>query len=657
MGVILRIKGWRSRGLRCPDQDVNLIRTGNSCFAVSLLQMPNGTGKTTTLNLLRAALSGSLEQRATDRPEVVRSYRCIEPLGETGEFVLELMLDERLLTIKMNFNFASGTVAYETIQPSGHTRGFHPPVALRRFLREGFVNFFVFDGELASNLLDANHTNAQDAIEDLFQLPLFTRVKDAVADHWLKSVGDSATETKGLTRRRNRVATLEDRLADLRKERKQALAEYSELNDEDSRLHRQFDERLRQQSRFADRVRAATAAASEAEAAVTAKNAILLDHIRRPHALTRHFSNSLLAFKDNLDRVRLPESAAREFFEELSREDVCVCGRDIGATEQLCIRERAAQYLGSDEVGRINAIKSDIESYVGNITHDAFATTKTILDDLARCRRDRQTMINELELAQRDAVGEDPELKSVRDKLTALSARIKAKQAELSAFDDNDEQKNDAQTTGIKVLERRLKEASKKLDEMRHTMDMKRRKELLDGILDEALVRARLQLNSAVVRSTNERIAELMPFNSIFVSDIDRCLRLEHRAGGSVGETMCVAYAFLSTIFTMTQHDLPFVVDSPANPIDIAVRREVAALLPKLSNQLIAFTISAERQGFLDRLEKAAQCPVQYITLYRTTHVTTGTVPEAPNSVVRTRDGVMVLDRAYFRAFHVEGED
>ena len=53
----IEIAGWRGEGLRCPDIAVDLVRDGR-IPQVSLVQMPNGTGKTTTLELLNATLNG-----------------------------------------------------------------------------------------------------------------------------------------------------------------------------------------------------------------------------------------------------------------------------------------------------------------------------------------------------------------------------------------------------------------------------------------------------------------------------------------------------------------------------------------------------------------------------------------------------------------------
>ena len=52
MTTTLRILGWKAKGLRCPDHEIELLGGRDRLFGVSLIQMPNGTGKTTTLELL-----------------------------------------------------------------------------------------------------------------------------------------------------------------------------------------------------------------------------------------------------------------------------------------------------------------------------------------------------------------------------------------------------------------------------------------------------------------------------------------------------------------------------------------------------------------------------------------------------------------------------
>ena len=178
MATVLRILGWKSVGLRCPDHEIDFCSGRDQPFPISLIQMPNGTGKTTTLELLRAALSGSLDEIQDSAS--VKEFRKPGAENERGEFMLRLEHDKRRLTVLLEFDFEMGCADYKTTWGDGQVPGFSPPLQLRRFLNEKFVNFFVFDGELADDLRDTKKTDAQKAIESLFQVDLLDRMKKSV---------------------------------------------------------------------------------------------------------------------------------------------------------------------------------------------------------------------------------------------------------------------------------------------------------------------------------------------------------------------------------------------------------------------------------------------------------------------------------------------
>ncbi len=75
----IEILGWESKGLRSVDYKVDFDKTQDSVYSASLLQMPNGTGKTTTLNLIRTALSGEADNGSWT-PEQTR--RLCKPTPE-----------------------------------------------------------------------------------------------------------------------------------------------------------------------------------------------------------------------------------------------------------------------------------------------------------------------------------------------------------------------------------------------------------------------------------------------------------------------------------------------------------------------------------------------------------------------------------------------
>ena len=183
MPTTLRILGWKAEGLRCPDHEVDCRDSHGQPFGVSLIQMPNGTGKTTTLSLLRAALSGAAENGRWSQKQV-RDLRKRDDTNTGSLFELRLAVNEKPLTIIMEFDFQSGRVNYKTTWGTGQADGFEPPLELRRFMKDDFVNFYVFDGELAGNLLDDKHTDAQQAVDTLFQVHLLSRMKEEVSRYW-----------------------------------------------------------------------------------------------------------------------------------------------------------------------------------------------------------------------------------------------------------------------------------------------------------------------------------------------------------------------------------------------------------------------------------------------------------------------------------------
>ena len=96
----LKIISWESKGLRCPDGKVNLYENGYKRF--NFIQMPNGTGKTTYLELIQYALSGYL--RFLDGSEIGKYFHVA---NSTEESFFELLVDNNSekVTFRMDFKF------------------------------------------------------------------------------------------------------------------------------------------------------------------------------------------------------------------------------------------------------------------------------------------------------------------------------------------------------------------------------------------------------------------------------------------------------------------------------------------------------------------------------------------------------------------------
>ncbi len=655
MSICIQIEGWEVEGLRCPDHSISFSNEGGEIIPITLIQMPNGTGKTTTLKLLRSALSGSAEQWD---PEVVMQFRKQTKATSSGFFQVLLRISDHKLTIRMRFDFDTGSVRYSTTYyRPGYTEGFNPPPEVKKFFNPNFVNFFVFDGELANQLLDQSSTNAQMVIEELFQLRLFQTISNRVDDYWeVETKGAGAREQRGLTKYRNEVKKIEDRLRVVREARKMvldALAQYSsELAQRKMDLESIIneDEELRKKLENAK----INMAKTTEEIKLLSSNSLMM--IRHPHALHSEWAKQLVKFKLSLDRVKLPESTAREFFEELAEEELCVCGRIISDAERKTIRERAAHYLGSDDNALLYAIKGAVADYVEDDLTTPEHDLNVTLDDLKKLVTQQQAIQNVIDSLGGD--GRDSDINDLRKRIAELDGELDYNNDILEEYDSKyNRNLPTRETKAIAVLEARKETARKKVSEITGTVKLKERGDILKSILSNAHEIAKSAINDEICINANKHIESLMPNNMIRIQKINRSLILKGQEGGSAGETLTIAYAFISSLFNRSQyHELPFIVDSPAGALDGDIRGEVAQLIPKLSKQFIAFIISTERPGFLSDLERYAGSEIQYITLFRAGPMAWEQKARKVEETNESIDGFYVPGRSFFNEFQLESE-
>ena len=666
MSTTLRILGWKAEGLRCPDHEVDCRDSQGQPFGVSLIQMPNGTGKTTTLSLLRAALSGAAENGKWS-PKQVRDLRKREDTNAGSLFELRLAVNEKPLTIIMEFDFQSGRVNYKTTWGTGQTDGFKPPLELSRFMKDDFVNFYVFDGELAGNLLSDKHTDAQQAVDTLFQVHLLNRMKEEVARYWDRETRSTTAKDKtGLTRRSNLLQQWKFRQDTLKTNKRKLERHLADIDQELASQEDKYGRLISKERNREGRLKEAEEAVKNLERQVEASALSVLDDMRNPHALSQKFAAAMTDLKSGLDRVKLPETAAREFFEELSRESECVCGRPVDEAIRTVIRKRAKQYLGSDDVSLLNAMKLDISTALGKSPEQAGEELSGKMATLSDLVKDRQNARNECDALKHEAEQSNPEVKNAGDEIRRLEKKRETVKDMLEKFDGKDRNIDLSRIStvscdnvhSISTVEEAIELLERQLAEVTGTLTLRKKRNILKKIVNNAYEKAQRDIASEVRDQANARIEEMMPHNNIRIDAIDRCLVLRDQSGGSAGETLSVGYAFLSTLFNRDgQHQLPFIVDSPANPIDYDIRPRIAEIMPSLTGQFIAFMISSEREKFLPSLKRAAGTKIQYITLFRKGARHLEEKALASPSRVETRDGFHITDEKFFESFQLDNED
>ena len=648
----IQLLGWKSHGLRCPDLNIDFT-IGGRVPKVGLLQMPNGVGKTTTLACLRAALDGSGSHWNQAK---VRDFRPLDIPSDTGTFIVQLMVnDTELLTFEMNFDFENGFVAYKTTFKMRQESGFVPPANVAMFLNPRFAKLFVFDGELAKQLLDEQGEDAGRVIDTFYQLYLLDQMKDVarseLEDHTRPRRAANPGAVDRLEREINQLTKQRDGLA-ANAERFRAT-----LTTATARigvLESEVGEQVRRHERYREQEHRAEEALTQAKQELELHLQKLASEMPDPCFVHPAFGLGLQRLAASLERLKLPGPSSKIFFTELAEEADCICGRVLDEKCRAHLRERAQEILADETSNFMNTLKADIRQ-LGGYEDGRLNERITALRAIQQRLGDAEQRKNRI----RVELSGDTEIQHRQEELEKCKADSEKAKDFLGKFDRDALEHDTAESGCRKWFERELAERIKRRAELTGTLDFKNRTDVLLRILDTARAAAHHKLKDAAVAATNQRLEKVLVHSPLRIADITTNIRLASasgmaQGGASVGQTLAIGYVFLTTLLNGTAHQFPLVVDSPAGPMDADVRREVAPLIPQLCQQFIALTISTEREGFVETLYEAADHDVKFLTAFRRTPGNEPLIAALPaTGVTQTTNGVLVEGRDYFLRFQI----
>jgi DNA sulfur modification protein DndD len=618
----VRIDGWTYENIRGGMRDVQ-IDFGGAAPRWVLVQMPNGTGKTTTMALLRAVLS---EEALS--PAVVRSFRPDDEV-ETGRFELRLYIDGRPYRLEARLHYGQGTVSYWTTRAAltggGIEEGRILPDELGRLITPEFSRLFVFDGEMAKQIRNLGMDRAATAVRTLYRLDriheLDRRVERLVTEEQARAASVSSAQTvQGLRLLETQFRTADDTYEKLKRREKELRRRIVEAEKRLVELEAARTDRIRSDDGLRTRVQQIleTQGTTEKEIIEISKRA--LGTLRNPAMIHSRVFARLRSLGNKMDRLKLPKTESAEFFQELAENAVCVCGRPIGPEERATILERAHEYLAESQISVINAMKSAVRHSEAN--------PDELMEDVKGLR---ERLRNRHQLAQQFDELEERRIESGDDVLARIQSETERTNRELK----EDKAALDLLTTRNVVVQRASgldwktnlplsKVRRDEKEEAWHTATNTRRflvrARLMRQLIQSIEASAFERLCERVRSSTNQKLATLLPNEAIRVSRIQGALeiaseRLASKSDLSEGQSLAVAYAFLTSLFEDAPYRLPFVVDSPAVSLDIEVRREVGELIPELFQQMIMFVISSERPGFADAFY--GRQGVRYVTIWK----------------------------------------
>ncbi|WP_075632283.1 hypothetical protein [Novacetimonas hansenii] len=641
----LRVTGWRYENIRGGIRDVIVSLDGKPRW--TLVQMPNGTGKTTTMTLIRAALTG-----AELSPDQVAGLRADDET-ERGLFELGLSIDGKPYRIELELDFVARRASYSTtramVHSGGKEAGWHLPPLLRKLLTPEFTKLFVFDGEFAKEIRAEGHDRTTRAIRTLYRLDQLDALKadigKLVAAEQAKAASlTTAREQKGVTRLHNTLTEAQRTLARLQTRLKAIRAEKARYEKRHGEIIGRISERTAQDEKFAARRAKLDAELTAVGRRIAELSAESLAAMRSPTKVSPALLSNLRGLGTRLTTLQLPKTISQEFFHELAHAEFCVCETRIGEKEKRAIITGAAKYLAEDQITIINRMKRSVRESIA---------TGTELADLSRelqsKLRERRSVGQQLEQLQREQIeAGDEELKSLLTEQKQIDVDLQRAGREIEQLSTTDRQtqilarldwKNNIALCRAEVdaCQRKYAAATKTVE---FTRSADRITALVDAIAESALDK----LRESVRVATNDKLAQLVKGEPLRIARIGSALELASegvsaKGGVSEGQSLSIAYAFITSLLSAAPYKLPFIVDSPAVSLDTRVRREVGEVIPQLFDQMIMFVLSSEKDGFAEAFYPRED--VRYMTIWK---------DEGDTS--QMREG---LDE--FKAFHsAEGE-
>jgi len=291
----------------------------------------------------------------------------------------------------------------------------------------------------------------------------------------------------------------------------------------------------------------------------------------------------------------LPKSVSSEFFSELATKEVCICGRPIGDEERTAINQRKEGYLAKDQVAAISTMKRGLkDSGEPETSFQAACDTLTTQIEAQRVNKlENEKLIEEVDDT------DNSEVDTLRKRLGEIKTKIEYLGAEIEKIEE----------TEIPAAQKKRDEYERKYKTASASYKLTRKCDFLVRQLSQIEKRTLQMLRESIRDKTNERLSSLVQMEKLQIAKIEGALtltsdRVAERTGVSEGQSLAVAYAFLTSLLSEAPFQLPFIVDSPAVSLDLEVRREVGRIIPDLFDQMVMFVLTSEQAGFSETFYK-----------------------------------------------------
>jgi DNA sulfur modification protein DndD len=650
----LRILGFESKNLRCLDCKIDLTDNNKIPYKVSLIQVPNGHGKSSLSALIRLAIDGS----ATNRTFDLYDFRSEDRTEDNGEFVLNLSLNDNLISIKMFFDFITGEVTYFTNTPAlgGFKKGLiikNEYKSLMMYQNPSWTKLFIFDGELCHKLLEKGNSSAKKSIETLCQVYLFDNAIDYLDRKKERHINQISTSKKSQVKTNKGMKQITTNLEKIKKQIEKIINRKKSLEDKIITL----DESIKNsESKFFENEKdeefnkLTSKLQEDIDNSYSNLNKIVIEakeSILKPYNLFKDFKKDVQSFKQCLVDHGIPEDTTSEWFKDQANKKVCICGREMDEGCKDHILSTYKNYMSGKTSGTINQIRVDLEK----IENSKDFNVEDLINKIDICYNKSNEVEQNLNYHTSGKIEGNASNQKELNKFKVLISDKKISEEELKVInrEPNDRDK-DENSWCLSYLLSRKDELDKQIMGAQGTIDLYKQLKVIDDILKKSKQVSSNNLTNTIMKICNERLNKVLQDQPIQIESITENIKILKKKQVSVGQTLSTAYIFLTSLLERGNNSFPLVMDSPAGPIDNDVRAEIANIIPDLTDQFISFVISPEREAFTEVLDDKMNGNIQYITGF---NFKNKQIPEKDknNFTIVGNNGAFNFEKNYFYQF------
>jgi len=588
--------------------------------------MPNGTGKTTIIELLQGILTGEARNWSADK---IGSYKAKDDTVYNGEFDLTISIQRdnehnQEVVFRAEFDFVHGSVEFFTKKDvhHGQERGWAPPKDLKQYITSSCVEVFIFKGDKVKDIISPDKDDAETTIKAFFGIEGLDNFVSHIKKNFQYRINNLTVNNNNVESERtlyqywnDRHSTLVSKLDEFKEKLNVAKHKQQELEEKWGNILSEQENALEKQQEIDEKQQ-------EAEAELYDKAVDVFGQLKNPFTTSQRILNNLVEMRDGLDRMKLP-GASRTFFEELIEDgNNCICGRELDNDSVKTIESNIESYLSNNEINIINDIKRSIsDAYSGDGHH----YLKKSLEELNELYVYREDVTNEKNRFERIAVensgGEGQKIfneytESQSDVIKYENA-IKTLEKD-TPISDLDESRPDSCKSHV-AAEKMCDKLSERIGEMSDLLQDVDANKTLVSVLEIARKSSLSVLKDHLKDLTNRKMRETLPEGSkIEIIDIDKSLQLGwngvRQDEGSGAQNIIVAYSFARSVLEEASIEFPMIVDHPVTQVDRANRKALGSQLASMMHQFVGFLIDTERGGFIEGLEEESS--VHYISLF-----------------------------------------